>query len=189
MTYNIQEQNEAILKLLTESCTNGLFGTASEAIDNLAIPEIKPARPYSTYEGRLALGDPEKYPDTAMYIDIKRYFKTRIAKPVSASSFVTKTLIASTQSSYTINDDVDMTDAPAKGDDLSAVRNARTYKVNDASAPGGKRDVVRDELAKGYEYGRTAVHISESDENVTRLETIRSFSIIGFIPSDKVCEL
>jgi ATP-dependent DNA helicase 2 subunit 2 len=177
------------LKTLTESCNNGIFGTAAEAIDNLSIPEIKPTRPYLTYEGSLALGDPEKYPDTAMHIDVKRYFKTKIAKPVSASSFVTKTPIASTKSSNTLISDVDMTDAPANGDELSAVRNARTYKVNDASAPGGKRDVVREELAKGYEYGRTAVHISDSDENVTRLETIKSFSIIGFIPSDKVCEL
>jgi ATP-dependent DNA helicase 2 subunit 2 len=124
-----------------------------------------------------------------MYIDVKRYFKIRVAKPVSASSFVSKTSITSAQSPNTLNGDVDMTDAPANGDDLSAVRNARTYRVNDASAPGGKRDIVREELAKGYEYGRTAVHISELDENVTKLETIRSFSIIGFIPSDKVCKV
>jgi ATP-dependent DNA helicase 2 subunit 2 len=132
------------------------------------------------------LGDPEKYPDTAMYIDVKRLFKIRQAKPVSASSFVSKTPMASAQSSSTLTDDVEMTDAPANGDDLSTVRNARTYRVNDASAPGGRRDISREELAKGYEYGRTAVHISESDENVTKLETIKSFSIIGFIPSDKV---
>lgn len=121
-----------------------------------------------------------------MYIDVKRLFKIRQTKPVSASSFVSKTSIASVQSSNTLDGDIEMTDAPANGNDLSAVRNARTYRVNDASAPGGKRDISREELAKGYEYGRTAVHISESDENVTRLETFRSFSIIGFIPSDKV---
>jgi ATP-dependent DNA helicase 2 subunit 2 len=72
---------------------------------------------------------------------------------------------------------------------LSAVRNARTYRVSDESAAGGKRDVERDELAKGYEYGRTAVHISESDENITKLETKAALEVIGFIQDDQVCSL
>jgi ATP-dependent DNA helicase 2 subunit 2 len=69
---------------------------------------------------------------------------------------------------------------------LSVVRSARTYQVLDESAAGGKRDVERDELAKGYEYGRTAVHISESDENITKLETNAALEIIGFIQADHV---
>jgi ATP-dependent DNA helicase 2 subunit 2 len=93
------------------------------------------------------------------------------------------------QSSHTLNSDTLMTDAPTAGDGLSAVRSAFTYKINDASAPGGKRDVPRDELAKGYEYGRTAVPISQDEENVTKLETKQSFTIIGFVPSDQVCFL
>jgi len=124
-----------------------------------------------------------------MYIDVKRYFCTKTAKPVSAKSFVPKTAAASTQSSNTLNGDIDMTDAPANGNDLSTVRSSRTYRVNDPIAPGGRRDVQQEELARGYEYGRTTVHISESDENVTNFDTIKSFSIIGFIPSDKVCIL
>jgi ATP-dependent DNA helicase 2 subunit 2 len=163
-----------------------VFGTAAEAIEALSVPQIKVTKAYKTFEGRLQLGDFIKYPESAMSIDVMRYFKTKSAKPVSASSFVTRTAIGngegSAQSSHTIPD----IQIPGTGDDLSAVKNARTYKVNDASAPGGKKDVERDELAKGYEYGRTAVHISESDENVTKLETFQSLTIIGFIPSDKV---
>jgi ATP-dependent DNA helicase 2 subunit 2 len=53
--------------------------------------------------------------------------------------------------------------------------------------PGEKRDLERDDLAKGYEYGRTAVHISESDENITKLETFAALEIIGFIQNDHVC--
>ena len=166
-----------------------MFGTASEAIANLAIPDIKSTRPYSSYEGRLALGDPEKYAGTAMYIDVKRYFCTKAAKPVSAKSFVTKTTLASTQSSNTLNGDVDMTDAPANGNDLSTVKSSRTYSVNDPVAPGGKRNIQQEELARGYEYGRTTVHISDSDENVTTFDTFKSFTIIGFIPNDKVYSL
>lgn len=151
----------------------------------MMVPRVKPTKPYMTYEGKLALGDLEKYPETAMSIDVKRYFKIKQAKPVSASSFVVKTPSGSTQSSNTLNGDVEMTDAPDVGG-LSAVRSAMTYKINDSSAPGGKRDVAREELEKGYEYGRTAVHISASNENVTKIETFQSFSIIGFIPNDKV---
>lgn len=139
-----------------------------------------------SYDGRLELGDFAKYPDTGMYIDVVRYSRTKRAAAPSAKSFVTRTLAgngeSSVQSSTTLPGDVEMTDVP----DVSVVRNSRTYRVNDASAPGGKKDVEHEELAKGYEYGRTAVPISESDENVTKLETFRSFSVIGFIPSDKV---
>ena len=88
----------------------------------------------------------------------------------------------SAQSSNTADVEMGGTD----GTGLTSVKTARTYRVNDETAPGGKRDVEREDLAKGYEYGRTAVHISESDENVTKLETLKSFSIIGFIPNDKV---
>lgn len=69
---------------------------------------------------------------------------------------------------------------------LTSVRNARTYQVVDEEAPGGKRDVERDDLAKGYEYGRTAVHISETDENVTKMETQAGLEIIGFVPWSSV---
>jgi ATP-dependent DNA helicase 2 subunit 2 len=74
-------------------------------------------------------------------------------------------------------------DAGAPGfNNLAPVRNARTYRISDETAPGGKRDVDPGTLAKGYEYGRTAVHISESDLNVTRIETELGLSIVGFIP-------
>jgi ATP-dependent DNA helicase 2 subunit 2 len=124
-----------------------------------------------------------------MSIDVKRYFNIQVAKPASAKSFVIKAPTASTQSSNTINGDIEMTEAPATENDLTSVKSTRTYRVNDPSAPGGRRDVDREVLARGYEYGSSAVPISESDENVTNFETKQSFSIIGFIPSDKVCQL
>lgn len=157
----------------------------AEAVQNLSIPEVKTPRPYATYRGPLTLGDFAKYPDSTMSIDVERYFKTHIARAVTASSFVTRASAANEgagASSKTLGEDTEMADAG----DLSAVKSTFTYKVNDPSAPGGKKDVSRDDLAKGFEYGRTAVHISTSEENVTRLETTQSFSVIGFIPSDKV---
>ena len=44
----------------------------------------------------------------------------------------------------------------------------------------------REELAKGYEYGRTAVHISETDQNITILETFAALDLVGFVQSDQV---
>ncbi len=84
-----------------------------------------------------------------------------------------------------------MPDVRSFGDDLAAVKNERKYVVKAVgdypNAVDGKMTVGRDELARGYEYGRTAVPISEADENVTKLETFSEFTIIGFIPYDKVC--
>jgi ATP-dependent DNA helicase 2 subunit 2 len=174
------------LKSLADQCKESAFGTAAEAVEDALIPRVKQSRPYKTYTGQLALGDPEKYV-TAMSIDVERYFRTHKAVPASASSFVIRSRLSNGEaSSSNVDDDVTMggTSGPEGG--LTAVKTARTYKVNDESAPGGKRDVDRDELARGYEYGRTAVHIAESDENVTKLETMQSFIIIGFIPCEKV---
>ena len=92
----------------------------------------------------------------------------------------------STQSSVTIRDGDSSHEQGESGNPLTSVRNARDYQVIDPEAPGGKRDVQREDLAKGYEYGRTAVHISQSDENITKLETEAALELLGFIPSAKV---
>ncbi|KAG9228072.1 putative ATP-dependent DNA helicase II subunit 2 [Amylocarpus encephaloides] len=177
-----KRNNEALLKLLTERCNKSQFGTIAEAVDNLEVPEVKTAKPYPTFKGRLSLGDYFKYPETALYIDVQRYFKTKQAKVPSASSFTTAPNgNPGTQPSHTLPVDTEMIDAK----NLAVVRNAYRYQVHDPTAPGGKRDVERDDLAKGYEYGRTAVYISEAELNITKFQTLASFSIIGFVPSDK----
>ncbi|KFX94772.1 hypothetical protein V490_04177 [Pseudogymnoascus sp. VKM F-3557] len=167
--------NEKVLRGLADKCEKSIFGTAAEAVQDLSIPRVKDYRPYATFKGQLTLGDPEKY-DTAMCIDIERYFRTKVAKAPSASSYVVAEVGGDNDG------DVKMEDIP---DALTSVKNARTYKIVDESAPGGKRDVDRDDLAQGYEYGRTAVAIAESDQNVTKLETVASFSIVGFIPAER----
>lgn len=144
---------------------------------------MKETKPYASYRGKLSLGDYNKNPDTALFIDVERYFKTKAARPPGASSFTT--VVGgqpSGQSSHTVEGDTEMKDAS----ELAQVRSNFEYKVNDPSQAGGKRDVDRSELSRGYLYGSTAVPISTEDENVTKLETIHSFEIIGFIPSDKV---
>lgn len=69
---------------------------------------------------------------------------------------------------------------------FTSVKQHRIYKINDPGAPGGKRDVEFEELAKGYTYGSTAVHIAESEWSITKLDTSKQFSIIGFIANEKV---
>lgn len=155
-------------------------------MEDISVPRAKTTRPYKCYEGQLSLGDRSKYQSSALCIDVERYFRTKIATAPSASSFVSRAGGESTQTSHTIHNDEDTIMGGTGGDGLEAVRNARTYKVRDDSAAGGARDVEREDLARGYEYGRTAVHIAESDQNVTKLETTKSFTIIGFIPVEKV---
>jgi ATP-dependent DNA helicase 2 subunit 2 len=153
------------------------------------------SRPYACFKGRLSLGDPIKYPDTAMVIDVVRYFKTHSATAPTASSYILRAIAngsSSQQSSHTMQGDASTPDAPLNGGDLAAVQNSIKYTVNVAEGePGadqedGKKSVAREELARGYQYGRTAVPISESDDNVTKLETKEGFEILGFIPNDKV---
>lgn len=179
--------NEATLRALVEDC-DGDFGTMEQAIEEMGTPRLKTTRPVPSYKGQLTLGDPEQF-DSALCIDVERYPRVMVRKPVAASQYVQRSDLSndhvSTQSSATMMPDADGAEnnpAQPDGSSLTSVRNARTYRVIDEEAPGGKRDVNRDDLAKGYEYGRTAVHISESDLNVTKLETHAGLEIVGFIP-------
>ncbi|KAL8847322.1 MAG: hypothetical protein Q9221_007638 [Calogaya cf. arnoldii] len=175
-------QNERIFAELTESC-DGVIGTLQQAVEELGIPRLKTTRPVHSYKDPLTLGNPEEY-DSAACIDVERYPRTMIRRPMGASRFVQRQnqYDGSTQSTGTVVHDGDIAMPDADGNDLAGVKNSRTYQVVDEEAPGGKRDVDRDDLAKGYEYGRTAVHINETDENVTKLETQKKLDIIGFIP-------
>ena len=147
-------------------------------------------RPVPSYKGQITLGNLEAF-ETALAIDIERYPRTMVAKPPSATQFIAKTDKAaneedSMQSSHTLAPDSGtLADGKTAGD-LMAIKTTRIYQVDDENIAGGKREVAREELAKGYEYGRTAVHISESDENVTKLETQAGMDIVGFVQKDMV---
>lgn len=178
--------NEQLLKSLAEDYCGGQIGTIAEAIAELDTPRIKETRPYKAYDGPLTLGDPG-LDDRAMSINVERYFKTHKATVPPASNVVLSTEpgASGTQSTKTMDGDA-MEGVESTGGAFAAVKNARAYKVNDPDAPGGKKDVDFADLAKGYEYGRTAVHISESDHNITKIETTKSFTIVGFIGQEKV---
>lgn len=164
----------------------GVFGTLQQAVEELGIPRLKATHPVSSYKGFLTLGHAELFPEATCRIEVDRYPRTAIRRPATASKFIQVFQEhPSNQSSATLlheNGDPESAATSMNDIDLASVRYARTYQVIDEQAPGGKRDVDRDDLAKGYEYGRTAVHISESDENVTNLETQAGLEIVGFIP-------
>ncbi|KAI1755429.1 Ku70/Ku80 N-terminal alpha/beta domain-containing protein [Xylaria castorea] len=180
---SMKEQNEEILRDLVEKC-DGLYGTMAEAIVELETPRIKSVKPYKTYDGLLTLGDPNVHED-AMAFNVERYFKTHKAAVPPASRVVIRTDSSDGASGAAETADGDEMQGVEPIPSFSAVKDARTYKVNDPDIAGGKRDVDFAELAKGYEYGRTAVHISESEFNITKIETIKSFSIVGFIYQEK----
>ena len=177
---------EGTLKSLVEDC-DGIFGTMQEALDELGQPRLKTTKPVHSYRGQLTLGDPGSY-DSAICIDVERYPRVMVRRPLSASKYVQRADFSnghvSPHSSATMLQDADGDTAMTETgqNNLTSVRSTMTYQVEDPEAPGGKRDVNRDELAKGYLYGSTAVHLSESDQNVTKLETQAGLEIIGFIP-------
>ncbi|KUM55730.1 hypothetical protein ACN42_g11509 [Penicillium freii] len=170
-------ENKTLLRTLAEDC-EGVYGTLEQAVSELDIPRIKVTKSMPSFKGNLMLGNPEEY-DTAITIPVERYFRTYVAKPISASSFVPR---SGTETG---------SQAPVKGniegDALASVRTSRTYEIIDESAPGGRIDVERDDLAKGYEYGRTAVPIEQTDENVANLQTFAGMGLIGFVQKDQVC--
>lgn len=174
-------ENEEMLRKLCTDC-NGVFGTLAQAIDELQIPRVKTTKPVPSYRGYLTLGNPETF-DTALTIGVERYPKTMQAHPPTASKFVVRGDMAtqSTQASSTTMANGE----GAGGDGLAAVKSTRAYQIEDEEAAAGKREVEPDELSKGYEYGRTAVHISESDRNVTTYETSPCLDIIGFVEKAK----
>ncbi|EAW11519.1 ATP-dependent DNA helicase 2 subunit KU80 [Aspergillus clavatus NRRL 1] len=175
-------ENEALLRGLVEDC-DGAYGTLEQAVSEMDIPRVKKVRTVATFKGYLQLGNPEEY-ETALRIPVERYYRTYVAKPPSASSFVLRSEIPEQdlEESGTVTG---TPDTHPEGGPLTSVRNLRTYQVTDENAPGGKVDVEREELAKGYEYGRTAVHISATDENITTLETFAALELVGFIQTDK----
>ncbi|THX45952.1 putative Ku family DNA helicase [Aureobasidium pullulans] len=176
--YGFKEENKDPTKAPEES--NGLYGTLGFAIDEMVIPRMKTVRPVHSYKGYLTLGDMENY-DSAMAIDVERYPRVMIAKAPSASQFVVRPNMAAgeTQSQFAPPDD-----QPKQGD-LAAVKNTRTYQVPDEEAPGGKRELEQEELARGFSYGSTVVPIEESDKNVTDFESKQGMDIIGFVVKDQ----
>ena len=170
-----------MLQKLAEDC-EGVCGTLEQAISELDTPRLKTVRSIANFQGDLVLGNPEQY-QSALSIQVERYYRTYAARPPAASSFV---LSHPTGDGLEINETSPTAEASESANQLTSVRNTRTYQVDDNEAPGGKLDVERDELAKGYEYGRTAVHISQSEENITKLETDAALELIGFIPSENV---
>ncbi|PLN75438.1 ATP-dependent DNA helicase II subunit 2 [Aspergillus taichungensis] len=178
-------ENESMLRSLAEDC-DGVCGTLEQAVSELEIPRVKNVRVMANFKGFLQLGDSEEY-DSAVRIPVERYYRTYLAKPPSASSFVLRSDLGSQ------HDEPESRTTAAPSSDtlgvdessLTSVRPLRTYHVADEDAPGKKVDIERENLAKGYEYGRTAVHISETDENITILETFAGMDLIGFIQSDQ----
>ena len=186
----IKAHNENFLRDLVEKC-GGTFGTMAEAIGELDLPRLKTTRPVHTYKGPLRLGDPAQY-DTALCIDVERYPRTMIQRPQSATSFTLRSglggdLMATEATPAPQGDQPE--GSQANDNNLTNVRNLHVYQINDPEAEGGKRAIARDDLAKGYEYGRTAVHISESDETITKLDTEAAMEIVGFVSSSEVCEM
>ncbi|PWW73440.1 SPOC domain-like protein [Tuber magnatum] len=66
-----------------------------------------------------------------------------------------------------------------------ALANARAYQIEDDAAAGGMMDIEKEQMEKGYNYGRTVVPISATDEAITILETEPGLQIVGFVPVEK----
>lgn len=179
----LKATNEAILKSLVDKCNNGIFGTLAEAVEELDTPRVKPVRLVKSYDGPLTLGNPEQFA-SALSINVERWPVTKVNRPAAATTVTVKSESDATQSTHTLEDEMD----GVEYDDpqFNSVKQHRTYKINDPSAPGGKRDVEFEELNRGWAYGSTAVYIPDFDKSLTSLEAVKNFSIMGFVNMNKV---
>lgn len=184
--FGFKEEDKDTKKSKTEStlrklCSDvdGVFGTLQEAISELGNPRLKKTRPVASFKGNLTLGDPSKY-ENALVINVERYPRTMIAKPVSASAYVMKTESGEAGGASTGDIAFD-----GSNSNLQEVKQTRTYHVDDDNVLGGKMDIDKDLMEKGYSYGRAIVPISTTDEAITLFETEPGLQIIGFIPADK----
>lgn len=162
----IKATNEAILKSLVDKCNRGDFATMAAALGELQNPRVKHVKLVKNYDGPLTLGDPEQF-QSAISINTERWPATKVGRPAAATTLTKK-------------------NGSAEGVDYSSIEQHRNYRVNDPSAPGGRKDVEFEDLAKGYQYGSTAVPIASSEWDITNIETDKSFSILGFVHMDKV---
>ncbi|KAI5283491.1 ATP-dependent DNA helicase II subunit 2, partial [Ascosphaera aggregata] len=83
--------SERIFHTLADDC-GGMCGTVEEAVTELAIPRPKdPPRPINMFKGgNLMLGNYQQF-DTAITINVERYFRTYEARPPTSSAFVPTT--------------------------------------------------------------------------------------------------
>ncbi|PSS03796.1 ATP-dependent DNA helicase II [Coniella lustricola] len=179
---SFKASNEQVLKAFVARCDNGVFATMAEAIEGLAIPRAKVTKLVRSYDGQLTLGDLEISPH-AINMAVERWPVTKKCSAESATTVVLKSETNATQTTMTMDHDLEGQEDESR---FNEVRSHRIYKINDPEAPGGKRDVDPENLARGYTYGSSAIHIAESEWSITKLETIKSFSIIGFVASEKM---
>jgi ATP-dependent DNA helicase 2 subunit 2 len=179
-----QEQNEMMLRDLVKAA-GGTFFTMTKAIADISVPTIKSVRPVASYKGTLTLGDVGKFPDTSLQLEVERYPKIMPVKAPSAKSVVVKPEFGSDAVGPSAPPPVAA--RPEEDESLAAaVKRARSYQVDDASAPGGKRDVDGEQLERGYVYGRTAVNVSKEDMEVATIPTWQCLDIVGFVSAKSV---
>lgn len=174
-----KELNERTLKALAD-LADGKIGTLKEATDELKIPRLRLPRSAPTFKGKLRLGDSESY-DSAMEIDVERYGKVMVQHPQPARKITIKNedaMDSASSQTQGVNGE--------KNDDSTLVYQTTLYEIKDEKAPGGKRDVERDDLSKGYTYGRSVVHVDPADEDQIKFETTSGLDIMGFVPRGNV---
>lgn len=134
--------------------------------------------------GHLSLGDTATY-DTALSINVQRFYKTYQARAPTASAFAVAAKNEDEETA-TANRSTEAKQASKPHQSLAPVKHSMAWSVQDQKAPEGKRDVEKEVCVTAYEYGRTAVPISQADENITKLETTIGLQLLGFLSNEKV---
>jgi ATP-dependent DNA helicase 2 subunit 2 len=139
----------------------------ADVVKSLDYPRVKKVRPVFSYRGILTIGESYNDPN-AIAIDVERYPRTKKVSAPSASKYVAPK-------------DANGVDGNIQG---GSVALQRTYKIKNGDK---EEEVEKEQLDKAYKYGASIVPISDSDQNVIRLETTAELTVIGFVVKKGVC--
>lgn len=136
-----------------------------EAYDQTQEIYVKEVRPTPTFRGYLYLGRPELN-KSFLAISTNIYLRT---KEVSLPTGVKVSAISQEGSRK-----VQMISRF-----LETVKNAETDEALET-------DIAKNDLLKGFKFGKSTVILSDEELASTRLKTKKEMSIIGFVDADKV---
>lgn len=162
--------NERLLLDLCSAIDGAVFASFSAGLAEALEPHVRVVHPVSTFRtGTLTLGHVEQYPDEAIVLHIDRFSRTKAAKAISASRVSNLHAAAAGPSARN----------GAAG--IGEVASVRTYTVADDKEMVGTKIIEREDLEKGYMYGRTIVNVSKDDEPIYTYETKTGMEILGFM--------
>ncbi|OLL26973.1 ATP-dependent DNA helicase II subunit 2 [Neolecta irregularis DAH-3] len=176
--YGVKEEDKPSVKRVNEEIyrricriSAGTFITVNELVDGLEDPDVEVTRSTSTYSGNLTIGNPDD--PESLSIAINRYLATRVQA-------------APTTQSYSAELRAPLTDSVDEDLKTHKVEQHRIYRIPAAGPNEPDEEIDKDDVHKGFKYGKSIVPISQEEESLLQYPCKKGYEIIGFVSEDQV---